>query len=96
MWIVPSLVAALALRSCVSVGAAASTSWPSKVHGRAVDADGEKEESAPIQPSGDGPIETVPEKPKVHLGLPGVYQRGFAVLLSRATHGLFDGGGASA
>lgn len=64
---------ALALRSCVRVGAAASTSWPSKVHGRAVDADGaEKEESTPINPSGDGPIsEAAPEKAKVHLGLPG-------------------------
>lgn len=70
-WLLPSLVAVLALRSCVRVGAAASTSWPSKVHGSAaVDAEREKEPTL-ASPSRHGASEAVPEKPKVQLGLPG-------------------------
>lgn len=57
------------LGSCVYTGASASTSWPSKVHGRAGVAGGE-DEGVAHGSDGAGPAEASAE-PKIHLGLPG-------------------------
>lgn len=68
------VVVLAALRSCLCVGASASsTSWPQKVHGRAAPDSraGVEKESTLSRPSGAIHSEDVPGKPHIYLGLPG-------------------------
>lgn len=75
------LFALAVLRSCVCVGAAASTSWPTKVHGKADDVaagggkeklEASKQEEA-TRPASAGASEkgAGSTRPRMHLGLPG-------------------------